>query len=118
MKSEDGTVMTKEMSLEQVRFSYSDLFNSDDYLGKIRDLDVFPNPVTKASTISFTTTEAQEIDLVIYNQLGQIIEHIDYTTIAGRNDLIWNRKSLESGLYFISLWGSSSPYLTIKLILK
>ena len=82
------------------------------------DLSVYPNPVETVTTISFASNITEDIEVIIYNQLGQIVERIDYMTVAGRNDLTWRRKSLNTGIYFISISGSISTYDTIKLLLK
>lgn len=119
MVSEDGSVMVKQMNLEQVRFTETETLSLDDIaVNETTGLSVYPNPVQTKTTISFASNEAEDIEVIIYNQLGQIVESIDYRTVAGRNDLTWRRKSLNTGIYFIGISGSSSTYDTIKLLVK
>ncbi len=66
----------------------------------------YPNPFNPTTTISFRIPEAQSVQLVIYNQLGQYVTTlVDQSLNAGEYQVVWhglNEKGrpVSSGLYF------------------
>ncbi len=49
----------------------------------------YPNPFSEFTTISFELPETAEVDLTIYNMLGQPIKHFEGTYAAGRHNMEW-----------------------------
>ncbi len=69
----------------------------------------YPNPFNPETTIEFSLTQRSEVQLVIYNTLGQRVNTIlDGTYSAGEYRIRWNGtddngKQLASGMYFYKL---------------
>ncbi len=61
---------------------------------------VFPNPVTNSTSIQFINPKNENYTLMIYNEVGSLIQKID--NITG-NDLNINNCDFESGVYFFQL---------------
>jgi len=82
----------------------------------------YPNPFNPTTTISFSTKEAGQVSLNIYNMKGQLVktlvnEHLE----AAYHDIVWNgkdnnNKSISSGIYFYKM-RSSNYTATKKMIL-
>lgn len=69
--------------------------------------DAYPNPTNTESefVIPFNLSSlSEQMELVIYNQLGQVIQTIEYTNIAqGDHQIRINASELTSGMYYYSL---------------
>ncbi|UCC79408.1 MAG: right-handed parallel beta-helix repeat-containing protein [Candidatus Zixiibacteriota bacterium] len=72
--------------------------------GDLALLRIYPNPFNAATTIEYVLTETAEVEISIYNLLGQRIETL-YTgkSPAGNQSLIWNADEYPSGVYFTRL---------------
>ena len=82
----------------------------------------FPNPFNPDTNISFSLTEADKVEIVIYNPKGQKVRTlVDGNYSAGEHVVNWNGKSDEqkpatSGVYFYRM-GKDGIYLNKKMIL-
>lgn len=68
----------------------------------------FPNPFNAGTTIEFTLTRSDRVEIVIYDLLGRQVATIankDFS--AGRHIVWWNANDLSSGVYFYQLRSSS-----------
>jgi hypothetical protein len=83
--------------------------------------EAFPNPANTASefVIPFNLTSAcDQMEIVIYNQLGQVIQSKEYTSVSqGEHQVKINTSDLNSGLYFYSLTANGDR-LTKKLFVQ
>jgi len=60
-----------------------------------------PNPFNPITTIEYELAEAAEVQLIIYNLLGQEVEIlVEGTRSAGRHRIIWDASRYSSGIYF------------------
>ncbi|PKN74034.1 MAG: Gingipain R [Candidatus Cloacimonetes bacterium HGW-Cloacimonetes-3] len=65
----------------------------------------FPNPFNPETTIRFTTKEAGQVKLSVYNLKGQLIRNLVNNSLAsGAHNIVWNGKdengnSVASGIY-------------------
>ncbi|MCU0645385.1 MAG: T9SS type A sorting domain-containing protein, partial [bacterium] len=67
----------------------------------------YPNPFNAATTIPFAVPKLSQVEIVVYNSLGQIVKRLtkgDYP--AGNHRLEWNGSNdlnelVGSGLYFV-----------------
>jgi len=81
-----------------------------------------PNPFNSTTSINFTTTSYENVNLIIYNALGQKVRHLVKSHIVpGNHTAVWNGtddygSNVSSGLYFYRLQASDTV-LTRKLIL-
>jgi C-terminal processing protease CtpA/Prc len=63
-----------------------------------------PNPFNPITTIGFALPEATEVQLTVYNILGQTVAVlVDAQLEAGRNSVQWDASSMASGVYFYRL---------------
>jgi photosystem II stability/assembly factor-like uncharacterized protein len=77
----------------------------------------YPNPFNAQTTIGYTMPRAGEVDLSIYNIIGQkIITIFDSPKTAGRYEIKWDASDCSSGLYYAKL-KTLNHEKTIKLIL-
>ncbi|MCK9204859.1 MAG: T9SS type A sorting domain-containing protein [Bacteroidales bacterium] len=72
-------------------------------------LQVYPNPVTENSMVSFTLSESSNVKLSVYNLNGQLINTLlDKPMIRGNHQLSWpttdrSGKKPDSGIYLLKL---------------
>ena len=93
--------------LDGLHMEMGELAGIDDNLpGQFKLLGNFPNPFNPSTAISFITPGAMDINVNIYNILGQRIARINGGMLkSGTHNIIWNGKdsmgrSLSSGIYF------------------
>lgn len=118
MVSEDGRRTSKEMQLQDVRFSTGNTLSVTNIETEASVLAVYPNPMLTKANIHFTANQTETIHLTIYNQLGKVV----YTTTAkaqpGKNQIAISRQHLSTGLYICKLSGTQIHYNPLKLLVK
>jgi len=73
----------------------------------------YPNPFNNVTNISYVLPEAGQVQVVVYNKLGQVVETIvDQTQEAGVQTVEFNRADVQEGVYFyrITLKGVNNDY--------
>jgi len=84
----------------------------------------FPNPFNPTTNIAFRIPEAQNVQLVIYNQLGQYVTTlVDQDLNAGEYKVVWNGLTakglpVSSGLYFYRMVAGSEQMVGKMTYLK
>ena len=84
----------------------------------------YPNPFNPTTNISFRIPEALPVQLVIYNQLGQVVTSlVDQPMNAGEYKIVWNGlnakgRPVSSGLYFYRLLAGSEQMVGKMTYLK
>lgn len=116
MISEEGSLVTKEIHLENVHFSKDKvkIYGLDD----LEEVSLYPNPMDNASIIQFVSLQPENVTLSIYNQLGALVKQLQINTVVGKNELVIDKDNLNTGLYFCNLVSSSYEYKTRKLLVK
>ncbi|MDP1995394.1 MAG: T9SS type A sorting domain-containing protein, partial [Ignavibacteria bacterium] len=77
----------------------------------------YPNPFNPSTTISFSLPARLDIQLNVFNQLGEkIASLVNETFEAGTYSVVWNGALQPSGIYFCELRVGSNS-ITKKLIL-
>ena len=65
----------------------------------------YPNPFNPSTKIEFYNNKPQEIDITVYNLLGQrvatLANHKQFT--EGNHIITWNAGNFSSGVYFIKV---------------
>ncbi|ALJ06479.1 hypothetical protein APS56_15645 [Pseudalgibacter alginicilyticus] len=120
MLAENGEETTKEMTLEQLRFSTnstSTLAIENVSLEDETDVFATPNPMKTRSSFYFTAQTSESVELMVYNQVGSLVKQIGFSAVKGENKLVLKREGLSSGLYFCKIKSSNTTYKTIKLLL-
>ncbi len=78
------------------------LLGNDEVIDK-RGIVVSPNPASEH--VRFSINENEKIKIQIYNTKGEFIEELE-----GNSELIWNCKSIPSGLYFYNAHSNHNFY--------
>jgi hypothetical protein len=64
----------------------------------------FPNPYNPATTITYNLPIKSQVELIIYNTLGENIKHlVNVEEEAGQHSIEFNAENLPSGIYFYKL---------------
>ena len=114
MVAETDEIETKEMSIQHLRFSTT----SPQAVDPLNTLVVSPNPMKSRTTFYFTSSRIEAVEVLIYNQLGSVLKTITHQATLGENEIILNRGSISSGLYFCKVQSDSKLYKIAKLILE
>ncbi|MCF7814077.1 MAG: lamin tail domain-containing protein [Candidatus Cloacimonetes bacterium] len=83
----------------------------------------YPNPFNPTTTIFFELAQNSEVQLTIYNMLGQkITTLVDENFEAGQKQAVWNGtdregKKVTSGIYFYELHVKDTDYTSTKKML-
>jgi hypothetical protein len=80
----------------------------------------YPNPFNPSTTIQYDLPENGNVNLAIYNTLGeQVASLVDTRQEAGSYEINWNAANLASGVYFYRLYveGVKGFVMTKKMIL-
>jgi hypothetical protein len=81
-------------------------------------LSAYPNPFNSEVTINYELERAAEINLTVYNSLGQVVETLFTGEVnAGSHEQVWQPVS-GSGVYFIRLSDLSTQKIQKVLYLK
>ncbi|AUC82556.1 T9SS type A sorting domain-containing protein [Lacinutrix sp. Bg11-31] len=118
MVSEDGTSATKEMQLQDVRFSNGNTLSLDNIEIVTNALAVFPNPMLDNANIHFTLNQSETVQLEIYNQLGVIVYQTTIKAQPGKNQIAISKQNLSTGLYICKLSSTQTHYNPLKLLVK
>jgi hypothetical protein len=119
MLADNGEEVTKEMTLEQLRFSTSNALSVESVI-KTDGLDAvaIPNPMTSSTRIQFTAQDTETVQLMVYNQIGRLVKQIEFSALFGKNEIELNRDNLSSGIYFCKIKSSYTTYKTTKLLME
>jgi len=79
-------------------------------------LNVFPNPVSNSTTISFSLPKSEKISLKIFDVNGRLVTILSEQVFeAGENELVWNADDVCAGIYFFQ-FQTAENLQTVKLI--
>ncbi len=114
--SETGETVTKNLNIENVRFSKTNTLSTINFDLENYKMTAVPNPMVSSSTIYFTTKTSENIQFTIHNQLGKTVYTSSFQTKKGLNKIALTKEKLSAGLYFCKLQ-SSKYYNTLKLLI-
>lgn len=78
----------------------------------------YPNPFNPQTTIGYSLSKSMDIDLSIYNLLGQKVATLAKgSATAGYHQVVWDAAGFAGGVYFYRLTGNPGLMLTRKLLL-
>jgi len=79
----------------------------------------YPNPFNPATTIGFELAQAGQVELAIYNMLGQRVDVlVSGFQSAGTYSYTWNAGNLASGVYFYILKAGKQSFSRKMMLLK
>lgn len=78
----------------------------------------YPNPFHNQTTISYFLPRPTEVEIVVYNMLGQVVASFPHAGIEiGKHHIEWNAQDHASGIYFVRLRSESSTLYRKMLLL-
>ncbi len=118
MVSESGTVETKQMNLEHLRFSKSAALSTTETTKTSLNHSIIasPNPMTTQSTILFSSENTETVTFRIYNMLGKLVHERNINANIGENTIQIDKDYLNSGLYLCKLMNGHKTYNALKLL--
>ncbi|MFQ5864824.1 MAG: T9SS type A sorting domain-containing protein [bacterium] len=79
----------------------------------------YPNPFNPSTRIVFTLSQAAQVELEIYNILGQrLAVLLSEPRPAGRHEVVWRPENLSSGMYLYRLKATTAAGKTTSLTKK
>jgi len=63
-------------------------------------LSIHPNPFTTSISIEYELQQAENVQILIYNHLGEVVDVIMENQSSGKQQLIWDANGLPSGMYY------------------
>ncbi len=98
-----------------VEYAYQDIsYGLDDDINSKNSFSIFPNPSSDFFQIKSNNNSIQKNTVIIFNQLGSIVENIKLN-IKGN---IISTKNYPSGLYFVQITNANGQAETHKLIIE
>ncbi len=64
---------------------------------------VFPNPFSDVTNVRLTLTEATNVEMVVFNAMGQLIAEKNYGQLSGDMILPFDGTNLAEGMYYIHI---------------
>ncbi len=79
----------------------------------------YPNPFNPGTKISFSLPQAENVKVIIYDQLGQkVTELVNGNMEAGKHEVEFNASNLASGLYFYRIQAGGFSAVKKMMLLK
>ena len=109
-----------ELKVNELAFNKSAAFgnDTDDESAIQQNLSAYPNPMTVATTIQFSSPQEDMATCLIYNQLGKLVYQSPVQVTAGNNKLFLKRNDLNTGLYFVKIISRHTSHPPLKLLVK
>ncbi|RLD57730.1 MAG: hypothetical protein DRJ05_09210 [Bacteroidetes bacterium] len=79
------------------------LFTGVDEIADNTGFSVYPNPVSNLAFVSLDLPGSENIDLNIYNSLGEVVYNISKTLSEGNHTLEINTSQFINGIYYINM---------------
>ncbi|MCK4662374.1 MAG: T9SS type A sorting domain-containing protein [Bacteroidales bacterium] len=76
---------------------------SENRLSKRTQIKVSPNPFNRSTTLEYELQQATQVQISIYNYLGEQVDIIRKNQSQGLQKLVWNPNNLPDGIYFYKL---------------
>ncbi len=93
--------------------------NQENIVTKYSLLQNYPNPFNPSTKIDYSLATESEVNLTIYNLLGERIKTLlNKTQSEGKHSVTFNAKNLESGVYFYKLKAGNFVCIKKMILLK
>ncbi len=66
-------------------------------------INIYPNPFSNSTTLSYELQQPSSVQISIYNHLGKQFDLIHQNQSSGPQQIIWNAEGLPSGVYYFRL---------------
>ncbi len=101
--------------------SVNDIVTVHDIAAAKADLQLFnyPNPVAQTTIIEFVLTKKSQVSLQVLDQYGRLVETlVNETMTEGKHEVVFDKKSLASGIYYYSLIADNKRKTNKMMIIK
>ena len=78
----------------------------------VEAFEIFPNPIVAEANIAFSVRKKSEMQLRLFNALGQVFWQQSITAQQGLNGLVLPNLNLPKGNYFLSLESADGGVIT------
>lgn len=118
MVSEDGTVQTKEMHLEDLRFATTEALSTEGFeTPQTTTLRNYPNPFTVSTTIKLATASAT-VQITVVDMLGRVVDRQQVTTQQAGRTATYTAPRLTAGIYTYQLIDGASQKHSGKFMIQ
>jgi hypothetical protein len=73
-------------------------------LNQFQMLQIRPQPAQDQAVFYFSAPAATQVEIKISNLIGRLVSKVSGTVDANQAELIWNTKTIASGIYFYSVY--------------
>lgn len=102
-KEYDALIAARDAGEVPVHYDTVTSGTQDIQMALSNNLSLYPNPSRGVSTLSFNLFKASDVEIIVYNPLGQRVHVQKGYFTKGKNDISLNLSELESGLYILQL---------------
>ncbi|MCB9259212.1 MAG: T9SS type A sorting domain-containing protein [Ignavibacteriales bacterium] len=116
-----GWELIKLTDVDAIPTKNDGLTNVEDELSpdKFYVVNNYPNPFNPSTTIKFNLPEATEVQIEIYNSIGQIVEVLTKGHLeSGIHQFNWNADNMTSGVYFYKIKAGSNLEIRKMTLMK
>ena len=76
--------------------------NVSNNIAEENNIDIFPNPSSNFTNVSFDLEGVKNVNVQIFNAIGQVVENFDLNGVSGKFIHTLNTEKYENGLYILS----------------
>lgn len=81
------------------------------------DVRFFPNPVVESAYIALDVKTGGELELTLLQSDGKIVKQMKQTVAAGKQNVVWQPKEVESGQYIVRISLNGKTVLSENIVL-
>lgn len=114
-----GEIVTEKPEFDHVSVSLSDVNGSSLVPDQFFLAQNYPNPFNPSTTFKFSLEEAGQVDLSVFNVLGQKVSTVIAGKLdAGQHEVTWEGEQFSSGVYFYRLTTPTNTETKKMMLLK
>jgi len=107
------------LDVKQVAFSETSTLSTGAFANiNTAQISVYPNPMTSTATIDYNSQTSEQVNVMIYDQMGRLVHQQWYKAMPGNNKIQLLCRKLKRGIYLVSLEGTQLSYAKLKLMVK
>ena len=93
---------TSTSNVRMVLSSAPDFVTVQDLSNNI-DLNIFPNPATNNTTVSFSLTNEADVAITVTELTGKVVSTNNVNAVVGTNEVSINTSSMANGVYIVNV---------------
>lgn len=117
MVSESGALETKEMDIQQLRFSNESVLAVDAFETENTILRNYPNPFTNSTTIQLPQV-VHNIHIEVYDMLGSLVDQKDIQPHSSNQAISYSAPQLVTGMYVYKITDDQQRTYTGRFMIK